>query len=180
MQGRLIQWFAGAAFSLFCAAAIAQTQWEGWDYTYDREITSWSEMQAQLPPYPVDENLIPLNVGSVSAHRYFVDGRSVSTGGDGVVRFTMIIKTSGGSTNISFEGMRCESREQKYYAIGRTDKSWVRARNPQWRPIDFKEATAHHITLYREYLCRGKIMVESAELIVRALRAGPQKPAVSD
>jgi hypothetical protein len=156
MQGRLIQWFAGAAFSLFCAAAIAQTQWEGWDYTYDREITSWSEMQAQLPPYPV------------------------STGGDGVVRYTMIIKTSGGSTNISFEGMRCESREQKYYAIGRTDKSWVRARNPQWRPIDFKEATAHHITLYREYLCRGKIMVESAEQIVRALRAGPQKPVVSD
>jgi hypothetical protein len=76
--------------------------------------------------------------------------------------------------------MRCESREQKYYAIGRTDKSWVRARNPQWRPIDFKEATAHHITLYREYLCRGKIMVESAEQIVRALRAGPQKPVVSD
>ena len=57
-------------------------------------------------------------------------------------------------------------------AIGRADKTWARARNPQWRPIDFREVNAHHITLYREYLCRGKFMIETPEQIVRALRAG--------
>lgn len=180
MNGKYIRGLAGAALSLLCSGALGQTQWEGWDYTYDREIMTWSEMQAQLPAYPADENLIPLNVGAVSAHRYFIDGKSVSTGGDGVARYTMVIKTSGGATNISFEGMRCESREQKYYAIGRADKTWARARNPQWRPIDFREVNAHHITLYREYLCRGKFMNETPEQIVRALRAGPQKPLVSD
>jgi hypothetical protein len=180
MHRKFIRGLAGAALALLCSSALGQKQWEGWDYTYDREILTWSEMQAQLPAYPVDENLIPLNVGAVSAHRYFIDGKSVSTGGDGVARYTMVIKTSGGATNISFEGMRCESREQKYYAIGRGDKTWARARNPQWRPIDFREVNAHHMTLYREYLCRGKFMIESPEQIVRELRAGPQKPVVSD
>jgi hypothetical protein len=86
----------------------------------------------------------------------------------------MVIKTSGGATNVSFEGIRCESREQKFYAIGRNDRTWVRARNPQWRPVEFKETLAHHNTLYREYFCDGKFMIDSAEKIVSALRAGPK------
>ncbi len=153
--------------------AQAQTQWEGWDYTFDQEIKPWAEMQAQLPGYPADENLIPLDVGAATAHHFFVDSKSVSTGSDDVVRYTLVIKTAGGATNVSYEGIRCESREQKYYAIGRSDKSWVRARNPQWRRIEPKQFNAHHTTLTREYLCRGKIMVESAAQIVQALRRGP-------
>lgn len=147
-------------------------QWDGWDYTFDREITPWTELQQKLPAYPVDENLIPLDVGAATANHFFIDGKSVSVGADGIARYTLIIKTAGGASNVSFEGIRCETREQKYYAIGRGDRTWARARNPQWRYIEFREINAQHITLYREYLCRGKIMVESAERIVQALRRG--------
>ncbi len=157
------------------AVGVAQAQWEGWDYNYDREIKPWAEMQAQIPGYPSDENLIPLDVGAVARHRFFVDSKSVSVGSDDVVRYTLMIKTAGGATNVSFEGIRCESREQKYYAIGRSDKTWVRARNPQWRYIEFKEINAQHITLYAEFMCRGKFMVESVEQIVQALRRGPSR-----
>ena len=174
MQRLFAHWLPGAVLLFFCTAALAQKQWDGWDYTFDREITPWSEMQAQLPAYPSEENLIPLNVNAITTHRYFVDSKSVSTGNDGIVRYTMVIKTSGGATNVSFEGIRCESREQKFYAIGRNDRTWVRARNPQWRPVEFKETLAHHNTLYREYFCDGKFMIDSAEKIVSALRAGPK------
>ena len=180
----MLQYFircvVGVFIALFCNLVNAQTQWEGWDYKFDREITSWTEMQAQLPAYPVDMNLIPLDVGPETPFRYFVDARSVSTGNDGISRYTLVIKTPGGATNVSFEGIRCESREQKYYAIGRSDKSWARARNPQWRFIEYREFGGHHITLYKEYLCRGKIMVEPAELIVQALRAGPSRSQSRD
>lgn len=162
------------------ASAPVLAQWDGWDYNYDREITPWAEMQQQLPAYPADENLLPLDVGAASPHRFFVDAKSLSTGGDGVVRYTLVIKAAGGASNVSFEGIRCESREQKYYAIGRSDRTWVRARNPQWRPIEFREVNAQHITLYGEYLCRGKFMADSAEQVVRALRRGPVRPQVSD
>ena len=164
----------------FAATAFAQSQWDGWDYKFDREITSWSEMQSQLPAYPADGNLIPLDVGAVSSHRFFVDGRSVSADKDGVVRYTLVIRTAGGASNVSFEGIRCETREQKYYAIGRADGSWVRARNPQWRRIEFQHVNAHHITLYGEYACEGKFVKGSAEQIVRALRRGPERPQSPD
>lgn len=162
------------------AAGPVRAQWEGWDYSYDREIIPWAEMQQQLPAFPADENLIPLDVGAATPHRFFVDGKSVSAGQDGIARYTLVIKAAGGAVNVSFEGIRCESREQKYYAVGRSDRTWARARNPQWRYIEFQEVNAQHITLYREFLCRGKIMVESAEEMVRALRRGPQRSPTVD
>lgn len=162
------------------AAGPVLAQWDGWDYNYDREITPWAELQQQLPAYPADENLIPLDVGAATSHRFFVDGKSVSVATDGVVRYTLVIKAAGGASNVSFEGIRCESREQKYYAIGRNDRTWARARNPQWRRIEFQHINAQHITLYGAYLCRGKIMMESAGQIVQALRRGPTRPQVTD
>lgn len=175
---------AGRLLALWLLAGFgqvrAQSQWDGWDYKFDREITPWSEMQAQLPAYPTDANLISLDVGSVSTHRFFVDAKSVSADKDGVVRYTLVIKTSGGATNVSFEGIRCETREQKYYAIGRADGSWTRARDPQWRYIEFRQVNAHHITLYGEFACNGKFVRGTAEQIVRALRRGPVRPQVTD
>lgn len=170
---------ASLVFLGWLASAHAQKEWDGWDYKFDREIETWTETQAQLPAYPKDENLISLDVGSATPHRFYVDAASVSTSKEGVVRYTMVIRTAGGATNVSFEGIRCESREQKYYAIGRRDKSWVRARNPEWRRVEHKDFTAHHITLYREYFCQGKQMNEPAAKIVSALRSGPARsPAV--
>lgn len=171
--------FAFAVALGLLPAAPAMAQWDGWDYDFDREIKPWAEMQGQIPAYPVDQNLIPLDVGAASAHRFFVDAASVSAGSDGVVRYTLVVKTAGGATNVSFEGIRCAAREQKYYAIGRNDRTWVRARNPQWRPVAFMAVNAHHFTLYNEFMCRGKLMMETAEEIVQALRRGPQRPGGS-
>jgi hypothetical protein len=165
---------------LLAAGASAQTLWDGWDYKFDQEVTPWAEMQSQIPPYPAEENLLPLDVGSATPHRFFVDAKSVSVGKDGVVRYSLVVRTAGGANNVSFEGIRCDPREQKYYAIGRADKTWVRARNPQWRPIEHRDYSAQHTTLHKEYFCRGKIMVESAEQIIQNLRRGPERPSNLD
>lgn len=175
-------WIACFVLAAWLAAGSAhgQAPWADWDYKFDQEITPWSEVQTQIPAYPAEENLIPLNVDAITRHRFYVDARSVSVGNDGVVRYVFVIKSSGGSTNISFEGIRCESREQKYYAIGRSDRTWVRARNPQWRRVEFREFTPYHFTLYAEYLCRGKQIAGDAPQIVEALRRGPSRPSVVD
>lgn len=164
-----------ALFMALLAAGPARAQWDGWDYTFDREVKPWAEMQAQIPPYPKDDTLIPLNVGAANSHRYFIDSKSVSAGSDGVVRYTMVVRTSGGATNVSFEGIRCDTREQKYYALGRSDGSWTRARNPQWRYIEFKQANNAHLVFYGEYACKGRMMVDSAAQILQALRHGTQR-----
>lgn len=145
---------------------------------YDDDKKTWKEIAAQLPPYPKAENLIPLEAGA-SGHRFFVDAPSIAVGADGVVRYTLLVKTAGGAVNVSFEGMRCETREQKYYAIGRSDGVWSRARNPQWRRIETKEINRHHGVLYADYFCDGKFPVQSARNAIDALKYGPTGPRFS-
>jgi hypothetical protein len=156
-------------------SAPAAAQWQGWDYTFDREVKSWEELQAQLPPYPKEGTLIAFDAGAATPHRFFIDEKSISLGEDGVVRYTLVIKAGGGATNIAFEGIRCETREKKTYALGRSDGTWARARDPAWRLIEAKEFDRHYNVLYREIFCRGKFPVRSVNDAIQALRQGSMR-----
>ncbi len=166
-----------AVFALLAGAlsTSAAAQWSGWDYTFDREIKPWQELQLQLPPYPGPETLIAFDAGAATAHRFFVDEKSISLGEDGVVRYTLVIKTSGGATNVMFEGIRCETREKKTYALGHSDGTWARARNPDWRFIERRAYDRHYNTLYDDIFCRGKNPVQSVKDMTQALRQGAER-----
>ena len=148
---------------------VALAQWAGWDYEFDEEKKSWKEIEAKIPPYPSPKNLLYLEA-STGGHRLYIDANSVSRGEDGVMRYTAVVKTSGGATNVSFEGIRCETREQKTYALGHSDGSWARARNPQWRRIELREILPYHYVLYREYFCLSKARLPTAREAVDALK----------
>ena len=47
---------------------------------------------------PVDESLIEIYVSPVATSKYFIDGATLAPGGDGVVRYVLVVKTSGGAT----------------------------------------------------------------------------------
>jgi hypothetical protein len=165
-----------AALVLACFVPFAATaQWRLFESDFDDETKPWKEIEAKLPSYPKAENLVPVEAGG-TAHKFLIDLQSISVGEDGVVRYALVVKTAGGATNVTFEGMRCETREQKYYAIGHADGTWSRARNPQWRRIEYKELNRHHGMLYEDYLCEGKFPVRSARDAVRALKYGPTGP----
>ena len=88
------------------------------------------------------------------------------------MRYTTVIKTAGGATNVTFEGMRCETREGKLYALGRGDGSWVRARDPKWQRILLRDLTPHRYVLYREYFCPSPAMPTAPKIAIDALRRG--------
>ena len=157
---------------MFASALSAHAQWRDWDADFDEEKKSWKEIQAQLPPYPKPQNLVQLDVGRASPHRFLIDTSSISLGEDGVMRFTSVVKTSGGATNVTFEGMRCETREQKVYAFGHSDGSWMRARDPKWRRIEPKDLTPQHYVLYREYFCPERTRPTPVNRAVEALKRG--------
>lgn len=141
----------------------ATAQWEGWDYDFDQEKKPWAEIQSKIPAYPKQPTLIEFEAGPASPHRFFIDAESISVGSDGVVRYTLMIRTSGGAINVTFEGIHCAMRAQKYYAIGRSDGSWSRARDPQWRRIEYKEINRYHEVLYTDVFCHGKFPVKNAK-----------------
>jgi len=166
---------------LFAAGALgavaAHAQWGGWDADFDDDKKPWKEIEAKIPSYPKEGNLTPFDAGGTSPHRYFIDAQSLSIGEDGVVRYSLVVKTGGGATNVTFEGIRCDTREQKYYALGQANGTWARARNPQWRRIEYREVNKHHYVLLKGILCTsavsGATPVTSVKEAVRHLKDGP-------
>ena len=154
------------------AYAAMATTWSGWEYDYDEERRSWKEIQAQIPPYPKTQNLVLLEAGSETAHRFYIDTASISLGEDGVYRYTTVVKTAGGATNVMFEGMRCETREGKLYALGHSDGTWGRARNPKWQRIVLRDLTPYKYVLYREFFCPSPATPTPPKLAIDALRRG--------
>ncbi len=159
----------GTALLLAAAAGPAFAQWHLFESDFDRQKKPWSEIEAHLPGYPRTDNLIPFEAGGATPHRFYIDAPSLSVGEDGVVRYTLVVKTAGGATNVLFEGIRCETREQKLYAVGHTDGKWVRARDPEWRHIEYKELNRHHGVLYADYFCLDRRRPRNLKEIIEAL-----------
>lgn len=158
-------------FLLLVIPLSASAEWGKFDYEFDEE-KPWAEIEAQLPAYPKEENFLPLYVSAATDNKFFVDSASISTGDDGVVRYTLIVKSSVGAANVSFEGMRCASHERKLYAFGRKEGSWSRARAVQWEPIGYKDRNRQHHVLYDDFFCPGGIIVKDPQEAVNLLRRG--------
>jgi hypothetical protein len=159
---------------VFLWAMPATAQWKDWDYELDQEKRPWEELQTQLPPYPKPENLLKFDIGSNTSNSYFVDANSISVSEDGVVRYTLVIRTGGGATNVSFEGIRCESRQVRIYAFGHPNRQWSRARNPGWREIEPRDINGYHNALYRDYYC-----TTASTFISRRTYASPLKQIIA-
>jgi hypothetical protein len=158
-----------AILALTLAPGLASAQWAEWDYEFDQEKKSWTEMEAKIPAYPATKNLVPLEGGG-GRHNVYIDANSISLGEDGVMRYTAVIRTLGGATNVTFEGMRCETREQKTYALGHSGGRWSRARTPEWRRIEIREILPYHYVLYREYFCPSRASPPTPKAVIQALK----------
>lgn len=118
-----------------------------------------------LPGYPRERDLVEFQVGPTSEFRFFIDPASISVS-DAIVRYTLVARSPAGATNVSFEGMRCETGDVRVYALGR-DGGWVRA-SADWRRM----RPGWHSALYREYFCPQRQPPASAHEAVESLRRG--------
>ena len=158
-----------AALLLLAVAALPVAAQLFRDRDFDEETMPWKEIEAQIPSYPVPESLIPFEPSAATPHRYYIDPASISLGEDGVTRYILVIKAAGGATNVTYEGIRCETREQKYYATGRAG-GWTRARNPQWRRIEDQPVNRHHFVLYKDFFCPTPRTIATPKEALEALK----------
>lgn len=173
MRPWLVLLLAGAATS-----AVAQ-----WDphsgpapnrYDHGEEEKPWQELQVAPPAFPRPENLRDFYVSAVATNKYSVDASTLTVGADGVVRYVLVVRTSGGATNVSFEGIDCKERRWKHYATGRSDGTWSesRAGRLEWRAIENKPVNPHHAALSRDLFCPIGNPIRSADEGRNALRLG--------
>ena len=144
------------------------------NYPADEDEMPWRELEIEPPGFPKPENLREFYVSAVATNKYSIDASTLSVGADGVVRYVLVVQTSGGATNISFEGMNCKENSWKHYATGRSDGNWTKSRATriEWWPIENKEVNRHHAALSRDLFCPAHNAIRSADEGRNALRLG--------
>ena len=135
------------------------------------EKPAWAEESIAFPDYPKDEDLIPVEMAA-SSNQFLIDGKSLSLGADGVMRYTMVIRSSGGALNVTYEGLRCETREKKLYALGRKDGTWGAARSSKWIAVSESGSRTYQTALINDFFCPQKVSVKTTGEALSALRAG--------
>jgi hypothetical protein len=147
------------------------------DNQYDEK--PWEEVEVQLPAYPVAGSMIRFKVGAIADTAFLIDSKSLSVGVDGVIRYTLEVVSPTGARNVSYEGMRCATAERRFYAFGRADGTWSKARGNQWVKIS-GTSNNHHVELFSGYFCPpGSPSVASAEEALTVLRNGGQRSAAN-
>ena len=139
-----------------------------------REATplEWVDLDVDPPDYPVPRNLVEFNTSIAQRNHAYVDTGTLTVGDDGVVRYSMVIQASGGVDNVTFEGIRCATREFRIYAVGDRGGRWAKAAGARWHPIEYKEINNQRQFLYRDIFCPTGSVVGSREEAIQALKRG--------
>ncbi|PLY12507.1 MAG: hypothetical protein C0631_16765 [Sedimenticola sp.] len=121
------------------------------------EDYEWSEILVELPPFPVEGDLLEVNLDLPKARfRYLIDEKNlVSNKEDGTVQYTLVIQSPSGAKNIAFESIHCTQREFKSYAFGDSKGQWRRMRKPEWREIRNYGLNQYRYQLWNDYLCNN-------------------------
>ncbi len=132
----------------------------------------WIEQMTQLPPYPEERSLLAFDPGAITDNQYSVDTDSIKIGGDGVIRFTLAVRSSTGAMNVSYEGIRCATDERKLYALGRNDKTWAQPRVSEWQKLDLVRQFYAQRELAKNIFCPHRQIVTKRDDAIQALKAG--------
>jgi hypothetical protein len=151
-----------------CGAAEAAP----FDDVFGQENKNWVEVPPELPAPLQDASLIGFYVSPTTSFRFAVDSKSISLGKDGVVHYVLVGESDQGARNISFQGMRCATREFKTYAFGRTDGSWSKSRNDTWARVGEADGNRELAALYKEIFCPDGFPLNVKQVLDR-LRTNP-------
>jgi CNP1-like family len=137
------------------------------------------ELALQLPAPPKPGDLLEFDPGRPATLRFYIDPTSLSVGTDAIVRFTVVVRGDGSASNVSYEAIRCKTRERKIYAYGRADGTWSAVRAPQWTVLSSFSIDGYRFVLYENYFCPSRQIIASAREGVEALRRAGH-PRASD
>jgi hypothetical protein len=159
---------AGLAFAQAPGERLRDSAADSIDFT-EKPL---DELPLQLPAAPKTADLLQFDPGRRTTLRYFIDPASLAVGTDNIVRFTVVVRGDGAASNVSYEAIRCKTRERKVYAYGRPDGTWNQVRNPGWTKIGGPDFEGYRFALYENYICPSRQSITTAREGVEAFRRG--------
>ena len=138
------------------------------NWELEQEEREFKAADVPLPAFPKKDGLVEFAISNPGGNRYFVDGATFSIGQDEVLRYTLVIRTSAGTDNVTYEGMRCANGTYRVFAYG-NDGKWSPASGGGWRETALSR-WEHE--LRTRYLCPMKMRVRTVAEAMDALRRG--------
>ncbi|MCK5648283.1 MAG: CNP1-like family protein [Gammaproteobacteria bacterium] len=174
----------GAVLLLSFSTTAAADVWDRVDGFSDEyqenegvEEFIWKEGSNNLPDYPQDNNLLQFDgPPAYRNYQYLMDEKSLIVGQDGVVRYSIVIRSSGGADNVMYDGLRCTTNQIKNYAYGSTDmdgkKKFIRKKNADWKAFRSTGVTAYASILAADYFCDHNGAVLKRHEIIQNIKYG--------
>lgn len=155
---------------LFLCACSSAPQIES-DWEQQHAVQLAGEEAVPVPPYPRNENLLPVYVSATTDFKYFVDGSTLTVSPkERVIRYVLVARSPSGVDNVSYEAIRCPE-EYRVLAVGEGGGKWSGRANG-WRPIVKGGALGWPYALSRNYFCPHRDPIRTAAEGVDALRRG--------
>ena len=127
-----------------------------------------------MPRVPAPQDTLAFQGSATTTNRFAVDPASLAIDGESVVRFTLIVTSSSGVRNVSYEAFRCYSGEQQLLAIARADGTWSVLRKPQWRPLERDDTrNSQYRALYSRLCAGGAAAAQKPEQLADRIRSAP-------
>jgi hypothetical protein len=127
-----------------------------------------------MPKVPPPGEALEFYVSPTTTNRFAVDPASFGIDGETVVRFTLIVTSSTGVRNVSYEALRCDSAEQILLAVARVDGTWSVLKNPRWERLDRDAGSNRHRPELYARLCQGSAVVaRTPERLTIRMRSTP-------
>jgi hypothetical protein len=171
--GRGMRCLFGAALAACWVIAAAQAAFDpltGPNRTHTEPKEEKPELEVPPPPYPKPATLLPFRSDGTSS-QVLIDTASLSLGEDDILRYTLVIRGSGGAENVSYEGMRCSTGERRVYAYGRRGDIWSPVRTPSWTQVGNSSINHYYFDLRQELFCDGQA-TDPVRVIIRNLKRG--------
>lgn len=132
--------------------------------------------QVTFPAFPLRENLIRIRAPTHAAGReYYVDSKSVALGQDRLIRYTVVVRSSGGVNNVIHESMNCSERNVRVLGHGTASGRFRESVGSNWRRYSNSGPMAYRAILAVYYLCGESHEPLDADRIVARLQSGGEE-----
>lgn len=132
-----------------------------------------AELPMPMPAVPKAASLVQFEFNTTSRHQFAVDPESVLLRGNEILQLTIVVTTSAGATNVSYEAFNCQNETRRLLAVASSDGSWQPVENSQW--VAARRAglvLGQHYAIYRA-ACTGGGLSGNRDVILRRLVKPP-------
>lgn len=130
----------------------------------------WKEDKSALPALPREEDLVPIDApNGAPGYSYAVDRATLEEGDDGVMRYTVMVKSGSGAVNVFREGIRCLTGEVRTYAYAGGGNDAFRPLGGDWGPLSARGTRGYQDYLYEAIMCDRHGYAWSKERVLESL-----------